>query len=234
MTVSLITALYPSTYDTLHPLPPQDIDVDAVVVTDDPEFQAQGWRTHYLPRPGVHPNRAGKLPRCCPWLFTGAESSMWLDASYRILSRSFVSAHLRWAEPFAFFVHPNRDCLYTEATVSMKMEKYQGQPIEEQVALYREAGHPDHWGLWEANAIARHHTPAVKALGQVWLTHIEHYSFQDQISLPFILREMEMWPQTLPLELRRLAVNLPNVPNHNHAMVGQPRFVPSGATYLHG
>lgn len=232
MTVALITAVYPSTYDTVWPLPPQDIDVDAVVVTDDPDFCAAGWRTHYLGRPGFHPNQAAKLPKCCPWLFTEARASVWVDASFRILSRSFVSAHVAWADPFALFAHPGRDCIYEEADVSRAMPKYRGQAIREQIAYYREQGHPRHYGLWEAGVMAMRHTPAVMALGQVWMNHIETFSFQDQLSLPFLLRQMGMEPQAFPVELRRLAENRPSV-HHGHVMPLVP-ILPTGGAVLHG
>lgn len=197
---AVITALY-GAYDTLKPVVPQDgLDVDWVCVTDDPTFRgaALGWRIVYRPNPGIHPNRAAKWPKLHPELFTRAPASVWIDASFRVTSESFVRDVLAFADPIAQFVHPWRDCLYEEAEVSAGMPKYEGERIDEQAKEYRSTRHPEHWGLWAAGVIARQHTPEIIELGNVWAEEIEWWSFQDQVSQPFALRETGLRPTELP------------------------------------
>lgn len=203
---AVITAIY-DRYDTLKPalrqLDPhgQPLDVDFVCVTDDPALTGDGWRIIYQPRPGLHPNRAAKEPKYAPWQYTDAEASVWVDASFRITSPAFTTEALRHVTselPIAQFVHPWRDCLYDEAAASAHLPKYADEPIIEQVNHYRGRGHPEHWGLWATGVIARRHTPTVGELGALWQAETDRWSFQDQLSHPYALRQTGLRPEPLP------------------------------------
>ena len=199
-TVAIVSAIY-DRYDTLKPVCPQDgADVDWVLVTDDASLRggALGWRTVYLPRSGVHPNRAAKHPKFLPWEYTGASASVWVDASLRVVSPTLAVDTLALADPLAQFVHPWRDCLYAEAEESVKLAKYAGEACAEQAEKYRAAGHPAHWGLWATTLIARKHTAQVREFGGRWLEEVDAWTFQDQVSHPYVLRETGLRPAPLP------------------------------------
>jgi hypothetical protein len=200
--IALITAIYDS-YDELKPtLSQKGVSVDWVLVTDDEALQdkptARGWRVVYEPRPGVHPNRAAKHPKYEPWKYTGADRSVWVDASFRIVSEAFAAEALSYADPIAQFAHPWRDCLYAEAKESAGLAKYAGEPVLEQADHYSIQGHPENWGLWATGVIARQHTDAVRELGARWLAETYEWSFQDQISQPYALRETGLRPAVFP------------------------------------
>lgn len=200
--VAVITAIYDS-YDELKPtLPQKGVSVDWVLVTDDEalkdETTARGWRVVYEPRPGVHPNRAAKHPKYEPWRYTSADRSVWVDASFRIVSETLAVEALEYADPIAQFQHPWRDCLFAEATESAGLAKYDGEPSLEQAEHYAAQGHPVNWGLWATGFIARQHTESVRALGALWLEETYRWSFQDQVSQPFVLRETGLRPASLP------------------------------------
>lgn len=201
--VALITAIYDS-YDELKPVVPQaGVDVEWIVVTDTlpPAELAEGWTIVHEPRPGVHPNRAAKHPKYEPWKYTDAPVSLWVDASFRVVSGQFAveaTAGLTDDEPIGQFVHPWRDCLFAEARESVGLAKYAGEPVLEQAEHYRWLGHPEGWGLWATGVIARRHTEAVRELGERWLAETDAWSFQDQISQPFVLRETGLRPAALP------------------------------------
>ena len=194
----MVTAIY-GAYDTLKPVLPQDgLNVDWVLVTDDPTLRgmALGWRVICLPRSGVHPNRAAKQPKLFPWEFTQAPASVWLDASFRVTSPNFVSEALALADPIAQFVHPWRDCIFAEAKASRGLPKYAGEDFDAQV---RELGHPEHWGLWATGVIARQHGDVrVRNLSDHWSELINRHTFQDQISQPVALRGSGLRPSALP------------------------------------
>lgn len=198
--VAIITAIYDS-YDELKPIVPQDgVEVDWILVTDAPPpvIPDCGWRVISQPRPGVHPNRAAKRPKFLPWEYTDAPASVWLDASLRITSPRLAVEMVSYADPIAQYVHPWRDCIFTEADASVGIPKYAGEPIMAQAAEYRAAGHPEAWGLWATTAIARRHTEQVRGFGERWLAEVEAWSFQDQVSHPYVLREAGLWPTSLP------------------------------------
>lgn len=199
---AIVTAIYDG-YDELKPtLPQKGVSVDWVLVTDDEALKdtptVRGWRVVYEPRPGVHPNRAAKHPKYEPWKYTDAAASLWVDASFRIVSETFAAGALAHADPIAQFAHPWRDCLYVEAKESAGLAKYAGEPVLEQADHYSFRGHPANWGLWATGVIARQHTDAVRELGARWLAETYEWSFQDQISQPFALRETGLRPAAFP------------------------------------
>lgn len=202
--VAILTAIYDS-YDELKPVLPQaGLDVEWICVHDGnpPDAEAaQGWTLVYEPRPGVHPNRAAKHPKYEPWRYTDAPVSIWVDASFRVVSDRFAveaTAGLTDEEPIAQFQHPWRDCLFAEAKESAGLAKYAGEPVLEQADHYAERGHPEGWGLWATGVIARLQTEDVLAMGDRWLHETYQWSFQDQISQPYVLRETRLRPQAFP------------------------------------
>ncbi len=195
--VAVITAIYDG-FDTLKPVCPQEEVADWVLVTDRPPADSLGWRVVLEPCLGFPPSRAAKVPKCLPWLFTEAPASVYLDASYRVTSPALVAGVLAAAAPLAQFVHPWRDCALAEAEFSAGLPKYAGQPLAAQAACYREAGHPDHWGLWASGVIGRWHTEEVRKAGEAWLGEIAAWSLQCQVSEPYVLRNLGLRPAPLP------------------------------------
>lgn len=201
--VAIITAIYDG-YDELKPVLPQtDVDVEWIVVTDTPPPAelAAGYMIVHEPRPGLHPNRAAKDPKYKPWRYTDAPLSLWVDASFRVVSDRFAveaTAGLTEQAPIAQFAHPWRNCLHAEAEESARLAKYAGEPVLEQAGAYRKAGHPEGWGLWATGVMGRRHTEAVVDLGTRWLEETARWSFQDQVSQPFVLREVGLRPKAWP------------------------------------
>jgi hypothetical protein len=196
---AIVTAIFDH-YDTLKPaLPQTGTSVEWVLVTDDLEIPDGhlGWRVVFWERPGVAPMRAAKAAKFRPWEFTQAPASVWIDASVRVTSPA-LAADLLGKGPLVTFRHRFWDCLYREAEISAAMPKYDGEPVAAQADHYRRAGHPAHWGLWETTVLARHHTPAVRALGDAWAAEVAAWSSQDQVSFPFVLREAGLRPERVP------------------------------------
>jgi hypothetical protein len=203
MRAAVLSAIYDQ-YDIVKPtLAQHGIDVEWVLVTDDEalfrgDTDPRGWQIVYDPWPGLHPNRAAKHPKMLPTDYTAADKSVWLDASFAVTSPRFVAEVLSHAEPLAQFVHPWRDCALAEAQASAPIPKYAGEPVLAQADAYRAVGHPEAWGLWATGVIARQHTPEVVAWGKAWLAEIERWSFQDQISHPYVCRLHNLRPASLP------------------------------------
>jgi len=198
MTAAVITAIY-ADYDVLQPAGDEP-GVEWVCVTDNQSLvnDPRGWHVIYEPRHDVHPNRAAKRPKMLPWCYTGADESVWIDASFAVTSPTFVRDVLQYADPIAQFLHPDRDCIYQEAAFSLPLPKYRGEQIAEQMAHYRAVGHPERWGLWATGVIARKHTDAVIDFGWRWLADCECFTYQDQLSHAPALRAAGLRPTTLP------------------------------------
>lgn len=198
--VAIITAIYDD-YDTLKPTLEQSIDVEWICVTDTYlNNYINGWKIVYEPRPHLHPNRAAKTPKCLPWLYTDASASIWIDASYQVVSETFAEDALSYANPIAQFQHPWRNCAYDEASESLLLPKYTQEydRILSQFQHLEYLEHPKRWGLWATGVIARQHTPSVMSAGFDWLSMIYRFSYQDQISHPLVMNTNFLRPAHFP------------------------------------
>lgn len=209
-------------YDSLKPVLQQDgAEVNWVCLTDsktlrdecevdegegaDALIHPTGWEIVYYDRPGdEHPNRAAKRPKMHPAMFAGKGTSVWVDASFRVVSSRFVVDTVTVAAEsehgIAQFRHPWRDCFEDEAQASIALPKYEHETgnILRQAMAYTEAGMPRGWGLWATGVIARVHTQAVLDWGRAWGRQIDAYSYQDQISHPYSLWRAGLRPVDLP------------------------------------
>jgi len=196
--VAILTAIFDG-YDTLKPtLAQAGVEVDWVLVTDADPADTMGWRLVHEPRPDVLPVRAAKSAKFEPWRYTDAPASIWVDASFRVVSPDFATAAMEYATPIAQFVHPWRSCLYDEAIEIAALGKDPDGVAAWQTRRYREAAHPTGWGLWASGVIARKHTAAVRRMGAAWAREVEQGSARDQVSQPFVLRQAKLKPTALP------------------------------------
>lgn len=211
MKLAIYTAIYGG-YETPKPL--KDLGVPAYLYTDNPSLVAPGWeirvRRHYIATvrgsPAVTgPMLAHKWWKCRPDLACpGVDVSLWVDGSMEITVGDYVERVLGalGSDDWACVPHPARNCIYPEAAFSATLARYDASSINAQAAFYRNVvGHPANWGLIATGANVRRHTPEVIELGQQWWDECTHWSHQDQLSLPVLLRLAEgkvKWNMNLP------------------------------------
>jgi len=90
--------------------------------------------------------------------------------------------------------HHQRDCIYDERDASRRHWRFTGsnQNLSRQVAVYRAAGHPRHWGLFHCGMLVRRDTPAMRAFNEAWFAEYRRWSSQNQLSLPPLLRKSDL------------------------------------------
>ena len=194
-------------YDGLKQPPPQDVPCDFICYTDGEMPSRVGvWRVIRVKTDRrLHPRMQAKrfkilsheiFPgvRYLPFLFRRRfDISIWIDGGLQITSSSFVRdmrSRLGDGE-WAMFVHPDRDCIYEEALLSITMPKYQHVPILPQVESYRSVV-PPHGGLYACTVIVRREpsTERLKKVHMLWWEENTKWTYQDQLSLPFVLRSV--------------------------------------------
>jgi hypothetical protein len=190
---------------------PQDVPCDFICFTEgEMPSRVGAWRIMHVKRqPEVHPRMQAKrfkllshsifpngrlAARYAPFsIRRRADLSIWIDANVRIKSPSFVKDMRKklGAREWAMFVHPWRDCIYEESEVSLTLPKYQGLPIVEQRESYRPVV-PPHGGLYACGIIVRREPPSegLKRVHELWWEENVRWTYQDQISLPFVLRSV--------------------------------------------
>ena len=210
---TILTAMFGGT-DVIRPQVTQDIDVDWICVTDDPELPVPAPFRRVVVRPETvfdhgqgswyDPALSAKRFKLMPWTIVDADYVLWIDANMEVTSPGFAREALACPRNgIALFLHPRRRCIYDESEVSLgtpwRPGRYRGLPIREQVAHYRADGHPEQGGLYASGVIAWDLTdPRARALGEEWMTEVERWTVQCQLSLPVVLRRLGIEPGTFP------------------------------------
>jgi hypothetical protein len=84
------------------------------------------------------------------------------------------------------FKHSVRNNIKDETIESIQMQKYKSQKVNEQYVEYIDSGFPDKTGLFENTVFIRKKNTRCNTIFDKWWVHNLKYSYQDQISLPFI------------------------------------------------
>jgi hypothetical protein len=134
--------------------------------------------------------------------------TIWIDGNFELRSTGFAERVLGHLDDSGFALprHPHRDNLLDEAEVSLGLEKYQGVPMLEQIEHYRSEGFDPHHGLWMTGLLVRdNENEAIRRLNEMWMQENLAWTYQDQISLPYLFWKLGIEPATIPF-----TGNLPN------------------------
>lgn len=182
--------------------------VDYIFFTDGASYPIQSeWQVELLPDlRHLHPRRAAKLPKLNPHFFdvlTKYKYTIWIDGDMQIVGDNFAPEILSYMEKGILFSphFDGRDCAYGEATI--RPPKYAAEPFDQQVAFYLNEKFPHNAGLFEGGVIARDMANSnVRELGQIWYIQNMVFSYQDQISLPYVLWKTKYEYSVLPKSFR--------------------------------
>lgn len=122
---------------------------------------------------------------------------VWVDSSVSILNNNFVndllSIILNINIELVNFIHPERNNIYDEANLSIKMDKYEGQDIPLQVKKYKEEAFNQNNLFWCGFFCRKLNEKMNKIFDDWWEENIK-MSFQDQISFPYVLWKNNKYP----------------------------------------
>lgn len=194
--IALTTAIF-GDLDDLKPVPEQSVPVDKFCFTNNPNIPAgefRGWNVIHpdYPRYDLKNRIKAKYFRTLSHMVKELQNYdivTWLDASISIINTEFISFMVQnvTRSGLVFFKHSVRDCIYDEAIVSKLGPKYIGEPIDEQIAEYRNCGYPEQNGLIETGCFAKMISATTNGIMEQWWHENIKYSYQDQISLPYVL-----------------------------------------------
>jgi hypothetical protein len=196
---AVYTAIY-GDYDILNPVPAdcQSADIAYVCFTDNDAVAAPGWQVRVEKPRFSHPRMAAKYYKTLSHVVLPEyDATLWIDASFQIEDPLFANDAFSYLDvaDIALFPHPDRGCIYDEAKVSVTMEKYTNQPIKEQVEYYLASGHPRSAGLFACGIIARSsRSTSVRKLNELWMIENIRFTYQDQLSMAYLLRRLHIRP----------------------------------------
>jgi hypothetical protein len=189
-------------YDRLREQTEQNTDVDWVAIVDEkPEDVPTPWRVEIgdfqrmTPLRNMlsdlHPRMQAKWYKTHPWAVTDESDVIYIDANMVVTNPDFATEALACRRNgIAVWRHPNRRSIFAEAQASIDLapEKYGHLPVLAQVVSYRDEGYHDKQNLYACGTIAYDPTDSrVRTIGYRWFAECERWSYQDQLSLPYVL-----------------------------------------------
>ena len=161
------------------------------------------WNVQIKKKRAKNDRMRAKYFKCNPHKELNCDVSIYIDGCGTILTGKFVERCLELLgdNDMAAFVHHERDCIYDEAQFCHMFEKYIGVDIMGQVEEYRKRGWPEHAGLWACGLLIRRHNSRVKKFNELWWSHINKYTYQDQLSFPVCIKESGVGLATINLPL---------------------------------
>jgi GT2 family glycosyltransferase len=161
-----------------------------VCFTDSPHVRSSVWDVRPLAwsSPDGDPRRTARWHKVnAHTLFPDDRVSIWADASVRATNDWRRLLWYLGSFGLASYLHPARDCLYDEAHECARLGLDDPGCIREQVARYRAAGYPAHYGLLETTILVRRHgDPDLVRFADLWWDEISKGSKRDQLSVNYV------------------------------------------------
>lgn len=200
------TAIYTAIFGDYDVLRQQPVcpGVDYICFTERTDVSSSQWRIQQCRPRYAHPRLSAKWFKTHPdHVLPEYRYTIWIDGSIAIKTESFAEEMIGWLNEsgLALFRHPDRDSIFDEARVSSQMPKYFGLPVFDQVAHYQDQGFAG-TGLYACGVLARDNGKRrIRELNHAWMHENVRWTYQDQLSLPFLLWKHRICPGVLPYNL---------------------------------
>lgn len=197
--IALVSAVI-GDYDKIKSIPTVE-GVDNFLFTDVTDIDTNlNWNVINVERNNAHPRLQAKQYKLLTHKYISYhyETIIWTDGSVNWKSSESIAEMIENSMQYelSMFEHPIRDCIYEEAKFSLSMPKYKNTGIERQADAYRQIQHPEHWGLWASGIFVRKNTFYINNMFEFWMYQNIKFTYQDQISLPYVLRKFNIIPNT--------------------------------------
>ena len=192
----VIYTAFTGSYDELKEPEFIDENCDYVCFTQNPDLESETWKIIQMEKSTLDDNRTAKKYRLFPdKYFPDYKYSFWLDGTFKIVGsiREYIYKYAN--SKMLVVVHPERDCIYDEARMSMPFPRYSNYTMTKQVEYYRSKGMPEHFGLPATGALFRAHNDSeiIKIMRQ-WWQEVINFTNQDQLSLPYVMWKNDFHP----------------------------------------
>jgi hypothetical protein len=143
--------------------------------------------------------RNSRAPKMLAHQYVDSEYSIYIDGNIRLRvpPETLVEKYLK-NHDLAVFRHPQRDCLYEEATVCALRGLDDPEVIIEQVKSYEDSGFAKHKGLNECGIILRRHTDKAREFNDAWWSEYCRHSKRDQISFMYAVDKVGLRINSIP------------------------------------
>lgn len=115
----------------------------------------------------------------------------WVDSSIKLKTVEGLSEFLTSAD-IAVFPHPERKCIYSEASICIVSCRDRWDFIQTQISRYKAEGYPENNGLVSSGGLLRRNTEAVRLFNELWWGEIQRGSRRDQLSFNYVAWKLGM------------------------------------------
>jgi len=176
--------------------------VDKICFTDDAKLTSRTWQIRVIEGTLLDAVRSSKRIKILAHRYLSAyKKSLYIDNTVRLKrpATELFEQYLRSdAAPLVCFAHPERSCIYDEATAVLGLGYDDPARVRRQIAHYRSIGYPVEGGLFKgAFLLRRHHDPALIACMESWFEQVLVHSYRDQISMPVVFKQHALSPSLI-------------------------------------
>ena len=165
---------------------------DYVCLTDSDTLSSDQWTVRKIPEwvMQLPHNKRQRIVKIMPHLFFKEyDISLYIDANVKLVKGKrlddYVNEYLS-ESVIAIPTHPNRNCVYDEASAVIMSRKDTTKKPTIQMDRYKSEGMPKKFGLWETNIMfRRHNDPECIELMTKWALELLMGSHRDQLSISY-------------------------------------------------
>ena len=179
-------------YDNFISLNNYDPNVEYILFTDDTEFKSDVWdvRSVDFLKDMLDNRKKARYIKLNPHLVLPPHDiSIWIDHCLepRFEDVSELLKYLNFGDSSIMcFPHPERDCLYDEGQVVLKLKLDTPEIVNKQMNRYHSMSFPRNYGLFENGFIVRRNNLKSKIFNETWWKEISKNSGRDQLSQMFV------------------------------------------------
>jgi len=164
---------------------------DYICFTDNKTITSDVWDIRPLPKEtdGLSQVKKQRFVKINPHLLLSEyDMSIWVDGNVTLKGdlNKFIKNVITSDCSVYVPKHPQRNCIYAEANVVVKMGKDKSDITKPQMERYRKEGFPEKYGLLQSNIMLRkHNKPDCIKLMEDWFKELKNGSHRDQLSFNY-------------------------------------------------
>jgi hypothetical protein len=165
---------------------------DYICFTDNKTLKSDIWDIRPLPKETEELTQVKKqrFVKINPHLLLSEyDISIWVDGNVALKGdlNKFVKNVITSDCSVYVPKHPQRNCIYAEANVVVKMGKDKSDITKPQMEKYKKEGFPEKYGLLQSNIILRKHNKldCIKLM-EDWFKELKNGSHRDQLSFNYV------------------------------------------------
>jgi len=166
---------------------------DYICFTDNPNLTSSVWDVRPLPEgtdglSQVKKQRYVKIN--AHKVLPDYKLSIWVDGNVEVIGDLDKLLNGVMKDDVSVYVpqHPQRDCVYDEAAMVLKMKKDTPENVKPQMDRYKSEGFPAKYGLLQSNILIRKHNEEdCVRLMEAWYDELKNNSHRDQLCFNYVL-----------------------------------------------